>query len=265
MRIAAFVSGFALIAAPSAEAELQNIQSRPGVTVPIAIEAPSGNATAWVLLLPGGNGRLGLSSSGAPTSDLSALFLIQSRAHLHRAGIGTVMVDTPSGARTGMQEVGRRSAEHATDLTAIVRTIRQRYGRPVWLLGHSNGAVSVAAASRALTGADRPDGLIMTSGTVVRARPAPDSPLAPFPYNGPVLILAHQADGCVYSPPKDQEILLAAFASAKPRVLRVLSGGSTGRGDPCYPMSPHSFVGMHGEVMALIAEFIRSAPPPARR
>ncbi len=266
MRVFQAIVCAALFAAAPAQAELVQVPSRPGVTVPIGVDAPSGTAAAWVLLYVGGNGRLALNARGEPTSELSVIYLIQSRSQLHKAGLGTVMVDVPSDRAQGYAPSdpakghagSRRSPEHAADIGAIVRAIRQRYGRPVWLLGHSNGAGSVALAARRLTGAERPDGVVMTSGTVVRTRPSPDAPMEPFAYTGPVLVVAHQNDGCFVSPPADQTVLHGAFVSARPRTLRVLSGGSSGRGDPCHGMSPHSFVGMHGEVLSLIAGFIRN-------
>ncbi len=246
-----------MLAAP-AQAELVRVPSRPGVTVPVAFEAPAGRATAWVLLMPGGTGALGLSAVGAPTSENSVLYLISGRGAFTAAGIGTVMVDTPSDNASGYKAQFRRTQEHADDIAAVVRAVRQRFKGPVWMLGHSAGAVSVANVARRLAGPARPDGLIMTSAVVLKTRRRdPDGPVQAFDYPGPVLIVANRRDTCSYSPPADAAKLRDAFTAARPAVLRLLDGGSNSGRDPCKAHSAHAFSGMHSEVLAAVAAFIR--------
>lgn len=237
-----------------AQAEFVRVTSRPGITVPIAIEPPNGPAAAWALLFVGGDGALNLSDAGAPRSALSSVYVIRSRQHLTAAGIGVVVVDMPGGA--GGNPLFRRSPEHMADVGAVVRTIRQRFNRPVWIVGHSNGAITAGNAARSLSGAERPDGLVITSGTNLHGRR--DRPVNPFPYTGAVLVIAHENDGCSYSPPSDAPKLHAAFASARPAALRMFTGGSGLRGDPCFGSSYHSFIGIEAQVMAAIAAFIRN-------
>jgi pimeloyl-ACP methyl ester carboxylesterase len=246
----------ALFVAAPAQAEFVQVPSRPGVTVPIAIEPPNGPAAAWALLFVGGDGALNLSDAGAPRSVLSSVYVIRSRQHLTAAGIGVVVVDMPGGV--GGNPRFRRSPEHMADVGAVVRTIRQRFNRPVWIVGHSNGGITAGGAARTLSGAARPDGLVLTSATNVKIRRDPGTPMDPFPYTGPVLVIAHQSDGCSYSPPSDAPILLAAFTAARPKALRMFTGGSGVRGDPCFGSSYHSFIGIEAQVMAAIAAFIRN-------
>lgn len=256
MRVFQAIVCAALFAAAPAQAELVRVPSRPGITVPIAIEPPNGPAAAWALLFVGGDGALNLSDAGAPRSVLSSVYVIRSRQHLTAAGIGVVVVDMPGGV--GGNPRFRRSPEHMADVGAVVRTIRQRFNRPVWIVGHSNGAITAGNAARSLSGAERPDGLVMTSGTNLQGRRDPSAPANPFPYTGAVLIIAHENDGCNYSPPSDAPILLAAFTAARPKALRVFTGGSGVRGDPCFGSSYHSFIGIEAQVMAAIAAFIRN-------
>jgi len=258
MRVLLAMICAALFAAAPAQAEFVRVPSRPGVTVPIAIEPPNGPAAAWALLLVGGEGALNLSDAGAPRTALSSIYVIRSRQHLTSAGIGVVVVDMPSDRPSGAKPAFRRSAEHMADVGAVVRTIRQRFGRPVWIVGHSNGAISAGNAARSLSGAERPDGLVMTSSTNIKTRRDPSAPVNPIPYTRPVLVIAHKSDGCSLSPPSDAPVLLAAFTAAKPKALRIFAGGSGLRGDPCHGGSYHSFIGIEAEVMAAIAAFIRN-------
>lgn len=256
MRVFQAMTCLALFVAAPAQAELVRVPSRPGVTVPIAIEPPNGSAVAWALLFVGGDGALNLSDAGAPRTALSSVYVIRSRQHLTAAGIGVVVVDMPGGV--GGNPRFRRSPEHMADVGAVVRTMRQRYNRPVWIVGHSNGAITAGNAARSLSGAERPDGLVLTSGTNLHGRRDSGAPMRPFPYAGAVLIVAHQNDGCSYSPASDAPKLFEAFASARPKALRMFTGGSGLRGDPCFGSSYHSFIGIEAQVMAAIAAFIRN-------
>jgi len=245
------------LAAP-VRAELVQVPSRPGVTVPIAIEPPAGQAVAWALLFVGGNGVLQLDTTGAPTAPLSVLYIISRRDVLKAAGIGVVLVDVPSDQRSGIIPRFRRSEQHMADVGAVTTMIRQRFRRPVWIIGHSNGGITTAAAARSLSAAARPDGVILASATVMASRRDASRPFPPFPYTGAVMVAAHQGDACTYSPPSDAALVSQAFSKARPNVLRMFSGGSAGRGDPCLPRSLHSFNVMEREVISAFAGFIRS-------
>ncbi len=246
-----------LLGAP-VRAELVQVPSRPGVTVPIAIEPPTGQAVAWALLFVGGNGVLQLDTTGAPTAPLSGLYIISRRDVLKATGIGVVLVDVPSDQRSGINPRFRRSEQHVADVGAVTTMIRQRFRRPVWIIGHSNGGITAAVAVRRLSAAARPDGVILASATVMEGRRDASQPFPPFPYTGAAMVAAHQGDGCSYSPPSDAALISQAFSNARPNVLRMFSGGSAGRGDPCLPRSLHSFHGMEREVMSAFAGFIRS-------
>lgn len=257
MRIIGMLAWIAVFLAAPVRAELVQVPSRPGVTVPIAIEPPTGQAVAWALLFVGGNGTLNLDTTGAPTVPLSVLYIVARRDVLKSAGIGVVLVDVPSDQRSGIIPRFRRSEQHMADVAAVTTMIRQRFRRPVWIIGHSNGGITATAVARNLSGAARPDGLILASPTVIKARRNPAEPFPPIPYTGAALVAAHQGDSCIYSPPSDSALVSQAFSQARPNALRMFSGGSAGRGDPCLPLSLHSFYGMEREVMSAFAAFIR--------
>ncbi len=257
MRILPLVAATLAFCMP-AKAEFVQVPSRAGVTVPISVEPPaSGEAAAWVLLFVGADGNVKLDASGAPTSPLATIYIIQSRQHLKTAGLGVVLVDAPSDKRDeGMKPWFRRAPEHLQDVGAVVAAMRQRFGKPVWLFGHSNGGITAYAAG-ALQGAQRPDGLILSSATVIRIRNQPESPLAPNPYTGSVLVMAHKQDACKYSPYADAVALADAFPQAQPKSLLSFDGPAPANSkDPCAAVSTHSFYGQEAEVMQAIAQFV---------
>jgi hypothetical protein len=258
MRILLFVAAMLALCLP-AKAELVQVPSRAGVTVPISVEPPArGEARAWVLLFVGAEGNLKLDASGGPTSPLATIFIIQSRQHLKTAGLGVVLVDAPSDRRdAGMNPQFRRAPEHLQDVGAVVAAIRQRFGKPVWLFGHSNGGITAAIAGRSLQGEQRPDGLILSSATVIRVRAKPDQPLPAIPYTGPVLIMAHKNDNCSHSPYADSLVLAEAFPQARPKTLLSFDGPTPANSkDHCARVSTHGFYGQEAEAMQAIAEFV---------
>ena len=257
MRSLILLAALLALAAP-ARAELVQVPSRTGVTVPVWIDKPTkGGAAAWVLLYVGGTGDLQLDGGGPPSSGLGTIYIIGSRQHLREAGLGVVVVDAPSDRRNeGMKPMYRRSPEHLQDVGAVVAEIRRRLGRPVWLFGHSNGGITAAVAARGLKADQRPDGLILSSATTIRSRGKPDSPLPAIPYGGAVLIVAHQQDACSYSPFSDSQALMAAFPQAQPKTLLSFNGPAPTSGDPCGGKSTHSFYGEEAAVMQAIARFV---------
>lgn len=272
--VAAFAARLARVAAPAfgaalglgaaaapVSAELVRLPVRAGVALPLAIEAPRGPAAAWALIFAGGEGALALDAAGQPTA-LAGNFLIRARRHLSAAGIGLVLVDAPSDHAGGVRSI-RLDPRHAADIGAAIAYVRQRFGRPVWLVGTSAGTLSVANAASRLAGRERPDGIVLTASITRRARQQTGTvfDMALGAYAGPVLVASHRDDACFATPSADSERLLAAFAAARPKALRLYSGGSPPQSDPCQARSAHGFLGLEAEVMGAIAAFIRAPAP----
>jgi hypothetical protein len=262
MRAVAIVAA-AIVAAPlaGANAELVRIEPRPGVTLALGVEPPAGPAAAYALLFAGGEGALGLDAAGQPTS-LRNNFLVRARHHLRTAGIGVVLVDAPSDHASGLRPF-RLDPRHAADIGAAVRAVRQRFGRPVWLVGTSAGTLSVANAAARLSGAERPDGVVLTATITRRTRMITQTvlDLTLGGYAGPVLVASHRDDSCVATPAADGPGVVAAFAAARPKAFRLFEGGLPPRSDACQAQSPHGFLGIEAEVMGAIAAFIKAPRP----
>ncbi len=251
----------AAAAALPARAELMRLDTRPGVTLPLAIEAPPGGAVAVALLFAGGPGWIDLSESGAPRQ-LAGNFLIRSRNHLLARGVAVVMVDAPSdraGPR-GMQ-LWRLTPDHARDIGQAVRAMRQRFNRPVWVVGTSAGTVSAANAAARLAGAERPDGVVFTS-TITRSGQGSRDKIFDVPlgnYTGAAFMAAHADDACQWTPAADVPQIEAALARAAPKASRLFSGGPPPQNPPCEARSAHGFLGIEAQVMGAIAEFMLGA------
>lgn len=249
---AAFAAGFS---AP-ASAELLTLQPRPGVELRLGVEA-RGNERAIVLLFAGGHGKLQLDEGGLPRG-LRGNFLIRARGQLAARGLGVVLVDAPSDRQGENGLTGARLASaHAAEIGMAVAALRQRFGKPVWLVGTSNGTVSVAGAAAQLEGAQAPDGVVFTSSiTQPTRRNASVFGASLANYTGAALVVAHEGDQCRATPAADAPRLLAALAGARPKKLLTLAGGSPPRSEPCEAFAQHGFLGIELQVMNAIADFI---------
>jgi pimeloyl-ACP methyl ester carboxylesterase len=147
-------------------AEVVDLPTRAGVTERLLVLQPA-QAAATVVLLTGGDGRVGISSGGG--IERRGNFLVRSRERFPAGGLHVlVVVDTPSD-RSEMNGDFRESPEHMSPTSAPPsRWAHEKFGKPVWLVGTSRGTQSAAAAALALKGAEAPDGLVLTSTVLGR-------------------------------------------------------------------------------------------------
>jgi len=241
-----------------AAAELVRIPLRPNIDIRIAIEPPQGPAAAYALIFAGGHGKIQLDDAGQPRG-LRGNFLIRARRHLAARGIGLVPVDAPADYQgpEGLWPY-RMAHQYAGDIGQAVNLVKKRYGRPVWLVGTSAGTLSVANAAARLSHENRPDGVVFTSSITQPTRRRSETVFSVHlaAYNGPALVVSHDGDGCVATPARDAPRLLAALASARPKKVQILSGGSPPTSEPCEAMSQHGFLGIEAQAMNAIADFI---------
>ncbi len=236
-----------LVIAPAGLAASRSVATRPGVTVDVQVLVPDG-ATAMVLLLEGGGGRVRDGSKG---------FANLTHQRFARAGIATALIDAPSDQRSfmgGMHPRFRTSADHVADLDAVVAVLRAQTGLPLWVVGVSLGSRS--AAHYASQRADAIAGVVLLSSST---NPPRGKPVDAFPLDRittPLLAIAHRDDQCPGTPPAGaQRIVAAATASPNARV-RIFAGGRNVGGNSCGVETHHTFSGIEDAVVSAIAEFI---------
>ncbi len=240
--------------APAQSARVVDLPTRPGVTQRLLVLGPAEPAAA-VILFAGGHGGLQISPDGALRWGRGN-FLVRTRQQFADQGLMVVVLDAPSDRQAPLYLSGhRQTPEHVADVKAVIAWARQQARRPVWLIGTSRGTQSVAYAATQLSGADAPDGLVLTATILSdeRGRPVPEMALDTLRI--PVLVVHHEHDGC----------RLCAFAGV-PRLMERLAGtprkelvalrGGTDRGDPCEAAGHHGFAGLEAEAVGRIARWI---------
>jgi hypothetical protein len=269
MRLAAFALALNALALPflcgpataQSKTEIVDVEVRPGVTMRYLWSPAAGAATAAVILLAGGKGALKLSPAG-DFGDLRLNFLIRSRDQFARHGLAVASLDAASDNLGGMNGKIRMSSEYAQDVGKVIAEVKKRTGVPVWVIGTSAGtlsAVNVGARS-----APPPDGIVLTStmttldnggycGVTVY-----NAPLASI--RKPVLVVSHKDDGCACSPgaPEVGAKLVAALSSTSAKEFKMFAGGSKPQSPPCEAHSQHGYLGIEGDVVKWIADWIKA-------
>jgi pimeloyl-ACP methyl ester carboxylesterase len=245
MSVIARIAALVLLLAAGRAALAQdtiNLSTRPGVTQSIYVTQVS-NPAATVLLFPGSTGVV---------RAVRGNFLIRTAPEFAALGVNVTIVDAPSDQSSGMSDAFRMSAEHATDVTAVIATMRQRAAVPVWLVGTSRGTTSVASLA-ARIGPPAVAGAVLTS--TVWSDAIPQVPLEQI--RVPVFIVHNRDDGCSESPFLGAAPGVARLRAAPAKELMVVQGG-TSRSKPCEALSPHGYYGIEAQVVPPVVAWIKA-------
>ena len=248
----------AMLALPLASAcyaaeDLVTVPTRQGVTLSYLLDQDkSASPRIVVISFVGGLGAIGLerrAQKGPVKFGPTANFLVRIRDQMTDADIADVIVDSPSDQLPGgMSDAFRLGQDHAADIRALLRDLKQRFpAAKVFLMGTSRGTISAAALGASL--GDVVQGVVLTS-TVTNADRT-GSALSGFDFTSikvPVLLVHHRDDGCRTSPYSGAERLSKKFP------LISVSGGNPPQSDPCESMAQHGYLGRE----ALTAQAIRN-------
>lgn len=253
----AFVFCSAPPAARAVDAEAVTIDTTFIVkTPPVRLEKPAQQARATVVLMAGGNGLLDLDATGTIT-DATGNFVIRTADLFLRRGLNVVMADSTPAHPGGLTQAIRLSATHAAELQGFINAAFNRWGKPVWVVGTSNGSISAVTAGGFLPALAGLSGVVLTS-TVTVLQPAnqPTFNLYASRITVPALVVWHRDDHCVISPPVGSAALFGFIPSASKASL-TFAGGHSVATDPCGAFSEHGYAGIEDKVVKGIAGFIR--------
>jgi putative intracellular protease/amidase len=212
----------AMIACATAALADEAVQLSGGYGLLNAPRAPR----AAIVLIPGGNGHLGIRGDGS-FSALRGNQLVRTRAAYASAGVASLVVDG------------------GVSVASAVAYLRQRFNRPVTVAATSRGSLRIAEALNA-----RPNGIAITAGFLDQVRGQIGSPGA-LPAT---LVVHHRRDGCQVTPPSGVEPF-KAWGGARVRVVWIDGGANAG--DPCQAGGYHGFAGNDGRVVGAVAGFAK--------
>lgn len=256
--IAAVPLALMAAAAPAGALEggVKTLEPRHGVTVSFFLLQPDDAPAASVILLSGGDGVINVKNAAKP-GWARGNFLTRTRELFAREGLLVAVLDVPSDHATGYGRF-RASKDHATDVAAVIASLRAVAPVPVWLVGTSRGTISAAfVAARLRQGG--PDGLVLTSTVTERSRvitdTVVDADLAEV--RVPTLIVHHKLDSCFVTK-YDMARLLAKEFKKAPRAQFIEVDGGVSVGDPCEAFAYHGYNGIETQVVGRIAAWIKA-------
>lgn len=211
---------------------------------------------ATLVLIPGGEGQVRLADDrknlgGFYGNTLRPL----SVPGLTSGLLNVVIFDSPSVLGvTGGYPASRTTPDHLMRIRSVVLYYREKFHKPVWLMGHSNGAVSITEFYKELQKNKEENlvaGMVFSSarnGATFNAQTT----------NLPVLFLAHHRDGCANATNANSRSVYEDLKRVdRARVEYVLIEGGAPEGEPCRS-GYHMFHGAGDEAYKAIDSFIGS-------
>ena len=214
----------------------------------------SKNAKATLVFIPGGEGQLNLNPDKKDLGGFYGSTLKPLSDPARTSGMFNVVVfDSPVALPTGSSYPGSRAtSSHLTRIESIVLYYKAKFNQPVWLMGHSNGAVSITEFYKYLQKNKKENlisGLIYSSGR--------DGASFNKNTNLPVLFLAHQKDGCAKSMPHHSKSVYENLKKTNLQKVEyvVINGGEAQSSDVC-SSGHHMFYGAGEEAYRAIDTFV---------
>jgi hypothetical protein len=231
------VDGVKLVLKQQAGEETLTAISERNVSIKVISKIPDG-AKAGVVLFVGGSSVLSIGPDDK--LDRSFNFTSRSREFYWPLGYATFLVDAPSDhlGKEGLTPQFRTTLDFAKDLKAVVALISKKFNMPLYAVGHSNGAVAVAALAAMPELPIRSYTLVSPAHTQWQGMELVGS----TKYLRPVYIVENRKDECKYSS-AGSIAGLANGISAPSVAVSWIEGGKNPIGGPCGPFGAHSFFG----------------------
>ena len=206
-----------------------------------------------VLLLPGGNGVVGIGIAGFITYDDN--FLVRTRDLWRSENLAVALPDVAA----NVSMLGHRSGPDFAEIQAgILARLRALAGPvPLFVVGTSQGAVGAMNLAGSL-----PPGLIaglVLTSPVTRISGTGETVFDAHPekITVPTLIVNHEADTCRLAPPGDASKIATAMIDAPRKTILGIAAASPLRDAPCSSFGPHGFLNIEGSTVRRITAWMR--------
>lgn len=209
------------------------------------------DAKATLIFIPGGEGQLKLTPDRKDVGGFYGNTLKPLSDPNKTAGLfNVVLFDSPV-ALPSRSMSSRSTADHMMRIESVVLFYKAKFNKPIWLMGHSNGAVSETEFYKYLQGKKRES---LISGMIYSS--ARNGATFNSDTNLPVLFLAHEQDGCAASTPSNSKRVYEDLKKTdKEKTEYVLiKGGSAEVSEPCHS-GYHMFYGAAEEAYKAIDGF----------
>jgi len=208
------------------------------------------NAVATLILLPGGDASTGNIVDGKPRS---GNFLVRSKEYFFNENFNVVVMFRASDLNK--LDYPYRVKNHVAEIGQVINFSKEKFGKPIWLVGTSRGTVSGTAAAIAL-GNKEVQGLVLTSSVTTKAVGAIKTQNTDV-LKIPVLVVHHKNDACKLCLPYEASRITSDLKSSPVSKFVMVEGGSDPQGDPCEGKHWHGFINYEKETVKIITDWIK--------
>ena len=190
------------------------------------------SSMAVLIFIPGGEGYIGLKPG--QTENLFHFHQMLKRLTnpaLTSGRLDVVLLDSPQELSPRQPYPSARgSGDHLMRIESTVRYYKEKTGLPVWLMGHSNGGISLTEFVKYLQKENKTNliGGMIPSG--IRSESDFKAPL-----DMPMLFIHHERDGCSHTTPRASNDLYMKVKGVNkaPTEFAHVTGGEPESKDPC--------------------------------
>lgn len=210
------------------------------------------DSKAVLIFLPGGSGSFG-TEPGKP--EIDKFFALTSISNGVNAGqkLDFVFMDSPYVLSPPTRDnlSIRKTKDHIDRIKSVVQFYAEKTKKPIWLIGHSNGAYSLASfLNQEPVNQTKIAGAIFSSGRNEKSLSGE--------FRIPILILHHENDPCPYTTYNATTSFyndVKKQNQGKTEFFTVTGGSSSG--DSCFGISSqHMFAGSYNQVERELIKFI---------
>lgn len=230
--------------------EFKTINTRDGVQISFVKTLPLKDIKSAAILFSGGDGNIGIDVD-EKTVD-SENFLVRSRELFSELGILTITPDAPSDLV--FLKNRRHGLGYRTDISFLIKEIRNETTKPIWLIGTSRGSNTVGYHAAEL----KIQGVVLIS-TVTEGNNDTIWNTNFSKIKVPALVVHHKYDLCHVSPISGAEAVFEHLTNPSKKHLLLFEKGDIGYDRDCGPTTFHGFLGIEKQVVAAIAEWMFKA------
>lgn len=217
------------------------------------------SSKALLIFIPGGEGRIGLKPG--QTDNLYQFHQMLKRLtnpDLTSGRFDVVLLDSPRELSPRQPyPTARGGSDHLIRIESAVRYYKEKTGLPVWLMGHSNGGISLTEFVKYIQKEKKTNLIAGMIPSGIRSESYFNASL-----DIPVLFMHHQKDGCSHTLPNaanDNYLKVKDFNKSVTEFVYV-TGGEAESKDPCRS-GYHMYYGAGEEAANLIDGFLSKIYP----
>jgi hypothetical protein len=227
---------------------------------------PSGladNAIGTLVFIPGGDGSAGMKATWPDQAPYLSLYHFNqtlkrlSDPQATSGAFNVVIYDNPKKFTDLRYLSERASNDHMVRIESVIKYYADKFKKPVWLMGHSNGGFSIAEFQKYLQKNNKMNlvqGLIFSAGRDISSFGSD--------INKPVLVVISENDGCQATTVANAQRVFEKIRNGNqwPTEFAWIKGSLPEAKDPCFS-GTHMYFGAGEEVANVLNTFLLRHSP----